>query len=88
MTNNERNFIANLVKPVWIANQPEASDRSIALSMLRSNFEHKDNMKYSNGTISTADFNKGAELWNNITPNVYKDLEFVKILEIVNKQVW
>ena len=89
LTNDERLTLAKMVYPIWEANR--AGDRSIALSMLRSNLEHeeRDNktMLYDNGTLTPDELAKGKEIWTKVDP-VYREYEFKQILDIVNELKW
>ena len=91
MVKTERMIIADMVRPIWEANRPEAADRSIALSMLRSNLEHEERedkiMKYNCGSLTPDQLAKGKELWCK-TPKYMRGIEYAAILKIVEKQIW
>ena len=88
MTKENRMTIAKMVRPVWEANQPAASDRSIALSMLISNLEHTERedktMLYNCGTLTPDQLAEGKEIWADVLPS-HRGVERAKILEIVNE---
>lgn len=87
MTDNNRMTIAKMVRPVWEANQPTASDRSIALSMLISNLEHTERedktMLYNCGTLTPDQLAEAKAIWAEVPPS-HRGIERAKILEIVN----
>lgn len=91
MTKENRMTIAEMVRPVWEANQPMASDRSIALSMLISNLEHEERenktMLYSCGTLTPDQIAKAKEIWRDV-PKVYRGIERMEILEIAEDLKW
>lgn len=91
MTKENRMTIAEMVRPVWEANQPMAGDRSIALSMLISNLEHEERenktMLYSCGTLTPDQLAKAKEIWRDV-PKDYRGYERHKILEIAEDLKW
>ena len=91
MTKENRMTIAEMVRPVCEANQPTASDRSIALSMLISNLEHEERenktMLYSCGTLTPDQIAKAKEIWKEV-PKDYRGYERHKILEIAEDLKW
>lgn len=91
MTKENRMTIAEMVRPVWAANQPAAGDRSIALSMLISNLEHEERenkaMLYSCGTLTPDQIAKAKEIWKEV-PKDYRGYERHKILEIAEDLKW
>lgn len=91
MTKENRMTIAEMVRPVWEANQPTAGDRSIALSMLISNLEHEERenktMLYSCGTLTPDQIAKAKEIWRDV-PKDYRGYERHKILEITEDLKW
>ena len=91
MTKENRMTIAEMVRPVWEANQPMASDRSIALSMLISNLEHEERenktMLYSCGTLTPDQIAKAKEIWREVSKD-YRGYERHKILEIAEDLKW
>ena len=91
MTKENRMTIAEMVRPVWEANQSMASDRSIALSMLISNLEHEERenktMLYSCGKLTPDQIAKAKEIWREV-PKDYRGYERHKILEIAEDLKW
>lgn len=94
MVKNDRIFIAEMVRPIYEANngRPEKiMDRSQALSMLRSNLEHEERedkiMKYDCGSLTPDQLAKAKELWCG-TPKYMRGIEYAAILKIVEKQNW
>ena len=91
MTKENRMTIAEMVRPIWEANQPMAGDRSIALSMLISNLEHEERenktMLYSCGTLTPDQIAKAKEIWRDV-PKDYRGYERHKILEIAEDLKW
>lgn len=88
LSNKERTIIAKMAFPIiWEANQPAASDRSIALSMLISNLEHEERenktMLYSCGTLTPDQLAEGKKIWGTVE-KVNRGFERQKILDIVN----
>lgn len=91
LTNKERINIALLVKSVWMANQPDATDRSIALNMLLSNLQHEERedktMIYDVGDITPDELAVAKDIWMSLDRDL-REFEFKQILKITEALEW
>lgn len=91
LTNEERIKIALLVKSVWIANQPDAMDRSAALNMLLSNLQHEERenkvMIYNMGDITPDKIAEVKDIWMSLDRDL-REFEFKQILKITEALEW